>query len=320
MEPFKLQPAFKDYIWGGERLCAGYGKKTEMRPLAESWELSCHPDGESVAASGPFAGRTLRLLVAEQGEALCGRRCAGFTDFPMLIKLIDAAHPLSIQVHPSDEYALKNENSFGKTEMWVILDAQPDSFLYYGFNREVSQEELRAAIEENRLEELLEKRPVKRGDVVFIPAGTLHAIGAGIVLCEIQQNSNLTYRVYDYGRLGSDKKPRPLHVEKALAVLNRCPAVGSFAPAGEEQAVGDARLQLLAACRYFTVHSLKLQGEYIGHASAESFCCLICTEGSGELRCGSAFLPIQKGESVFIPADAGEWRLQGSLEGILAGV
>ena len=181
MEPFKLQPAFKDYLWGGERLRTDYGKKTQLHPLAESWELSCHPDGESIAASGPFAGETLRSLIEKQGEALCGRLCAGFADFPVLIKLIDAARPLSIQVHPSDEYALKNEQSFGKTEMWVILDAQPDSFLYYGFNREVGTEELRAAIEENRLEELLQKRPVRPGDVVFIPAGTLHAIGAGIV-------------------------------------------------------------------------------------------------------------------------------------------
>lgn len=320
MEPFKLQPVFKDYLWGGEQLYTRYGKQTSLRPLAESWELSCHPDGESRAASGPYAGKTLRSLLEEQGEVLCGRRCAGFTDFPVLIKLIDAARPLSIQVHPSDEYALKYEHSFGKTEMWVILDAQPDSFLYYGFNREVEPQQLRAAIGENRLEELMEKRPVKKGDVVFIPAGTLHAIGAGIVLCEVQQNSNLTYRVYDYGRLGTDGKPRPLHVEKALAVLERRPATGSFAPAGEACAVEGGWLQLLAQCRYFCVHSLKLDGAYTALADGESFCCLTCTEGEGELSCGSAMLPIQKGESAFIPANAGEWRLQGRLEGILTGI
>ncbi|MCI8623887.1 MAG: class I mannose-6-phosphate isomerase [Provencibacterium sp.] len=320
MEPFKLGPAFKDYLWGGESLCAAYGKQTALRPVAESWELSCHPDGESRAVSGPEAGKTLRALFEAHGEALAGRRCARFQDFPVLVKLIDAARPLSIQVHPSDEYALKNENSFGKTEMWIILDAQPDSFLYYGFNREVSAGELREAIENNRLEELLGKRPVRRGDVVFIPAGMLHAIGAGIVLCEVQQNSNLTYRVYDYGRLGADGKPRPLHVEKALAVLDRRPASGDFTPAGEAVAVGGGQRQLLAECPYFTVHSLKLDGSYIEQADGESFCCLTCIEGQGELSCGAARLSLEKGESVFIPAGAGEWKLQGRLECIQTGV
>lgn len=320
MLPFKLQPAYTDYLWGGERLRTDFGKDSPLSPLAESWELSCHPDGESRAATGPHAGETLRALIDRYGEALTGRRCARFPDFPVLVKLIDAARPLSIQVHPSDDYALKHENSFGKTEMWVILDAAPGSFLYYGFNREVGAEELRAAIEGNRLEELLGKRPVKRGDVVFIPAGTLHAIGEGILLCEIQQSSNLTYRVYDYGRLGADGKPRPLHVEKALAVLERRPAAGSFAPAGDSRRVMDGQLQLLASCGYFTVHSLRLSGCYAAAADGESFCCLTCTEGQGMLSCGGEGLPVKKGESAFIPADAGQWQLQGNLEAVLTEV
>lgn len=317
MTPMKLRPAYKDYLWGGQRLITDYGKQTDLNPLAESWELSCHPDGESVILTGPAAGKTLReLLSSPEGKAILGDNCARFSFFPVLIKLIDAKNPLSIQVHPSDEYALKYEHSYGKTEMWIILDAEEDSFLYYGVNRAVSAEELREAIEGNCLEGLLQKRPVKRGDVVFIPAGTLHAIGAGILLCEVQQNSNLTYRVYDYGRLGADGKPRALHIDKALKVTNLVPSSGDFSPKGRPVSVGSAVQTLLADSPYFKVERVELDGELHARTDGSSFISLLCVEGEGTLNSAGETLKLYKGDSLFIPANAGEYTLSGHGEWI----
>ena len=213
----KLKPGCKDYIWGGQRLKTDFGIQSGLNPLSEAWVLSCHPDGPSVLADGPDKGMTLRAWLDKAGKEALGTACEAFEDFPMLIKLIDAKKDLSIQVHPSDAYALEHEGQYGKTEMWVVLDAEPGASLYYGFDREVSLEEFSSRVSDGTLTEVLRKVPVKPGDVFFIPSGTLHAIGAGLVIAEIQQNSNVTYRVFDYGRLGADGKPRPLHVEKALA-------------------------------------------------------------------------------------------------------
>ena len=317
MSILKLKPSGKDYLWGGHRLADEYGKECSGDVLAETWELSCHPDGPSIIANGAYAGKTLQQYIDAQGKAVLGTHCRRFRDFPILIKFIDAKDNLSIQVHPDNRYALTHERQYGKTEMWYVMDAGKDAFLYYGFRKEISTAEFERRIRENTLLEVLHAVPVQKGDVLFIESGTLHAIGKDILIAEIQQNSNVTYRVYDYGRLGADGKPRPLHVEKALAVLDRRPAAGSFAPAGEEAACGDGRLQLLARCGYFTVHSLKLQGGFAAKADGESFCCLTCTDGGGTLSCGGESLPFEKGESVFIPADAGQWRLQGGLEAIL---
>lgn len=319
MEPFKLIPAYKDYLWGGSRLSDEYHKETGLFPLAESWELSCHPDGPSVVGSGPCAGTSFPELLSRQGEALCGARCARLPFFPVLIKLIDAKAPLSIQVHPSDGYALEHEHSYGKTEMWLILDAEPGSYIYYGTARELQKDEVRAAVAVGTMERLLQKRAVRPGDVVFIPAGTLHALGEGVVLCEIQQNSNLTYRVYDYNRRGKDGKLRELHLEKALEVADLHPAAGSFAPKGEAQDLGGGAIVTgLAACEYFRVRRLALShGRYEAAADGQTFCCVVCIGGEMELVCGGETLTLRKGESAFIPADAGAYALCGSGECVL---
>ena len=207
-----LAPAFKDYIWGGERLKRDWGKQTDLSPLAESWELSCHEAGPSVVASGEWAGRTLAQVLAAHPQFV-GTKAEKAGEFPLLIKLIDAAGPLSVQVHPDDDYAERVEHALGKTEMWYVLDAGEGAGIYYGFKRETTLKEMKAAIESNTLTELLNWVPVKKGECFFIPAGTVHAIGAGLLIAEVQQSSNLTYRVYDYGRLGADGKPRPLHID-----------------------------------------------------------------------------------------------------------
>ena len=227
--PFLLSPAAKDYLWGGSRLNDDFGKNIDCSPLAETWECSTHPDGFSVVASGADAGKTLPEVLQLRPEYLGNhplQTMQGKAELPVLIKLIDAKQKLSVQVHPDDDYALRCENSLGKTEMWYILDAEPDAQLIYGLKKDLSKEDFEKAIKDGTIEDKVNYVPVKRGDAFLIPAGTLHAIGSGIVLAEIQQSSDTTYRVYDYGRLGLDGNPRPLHIEKALQVTNLSSSVG----------------------------------------------------------------------------------------------
>ena len=218
--PMLLDAPCKDYLWGGNRLREEYGKVSDKDKIAESWELSCHKDGESVIANGELAGKTLTQYIEEQGKAVLGKNCEKFENFPILIKLIDAKDNLSVQVHPNNEYAMRVEGEYGKTEMWYIVDCDPGAELIYGFKGEISRDEFKERIANNTLLEVTNNVPVHKGDVFFIEAGTLHAIGKGILIAEIQQNSNTTYRVYDYGRVGADGKPRQLHVEKAVEYYN----------------------------------------------------------------------------------------------------
>ena len=299
MPAYQLIPTCKDYIWGGQRLKTDFGIQSDLNPLSEAWVLSCHPDGPSVLADGPDKGMTLRAWLDKAGKEALGTACEAFEDFPMLIKLIDAKKDLSIQVHPSDAYALEHEGQYGKTEMWVVLDAEEGASLYYGFDREVSLEEFSRRVEDGTLTEVLKKVPVKTGDVFFIPSGTLHAIGAGLVIAEIQQNSNVTYRVFDYGRLGADGKPRALHVEKALAVTDRRPA-----PALD---FGDH----LGDCRYFTTDGH--QGDFRGDCDGTSFHALLFTDGQGSLTCGGETREVKKGQCWFLPAGSGEYQVTGDL-------
>ena len=227
MSILKLKPCCKDYIWGGRRLADEYGIPCDKDILAEAWVLSCHPDGPSVIVNGPSQGKTLAEYIQANGNQVLGTHCRRFRDFPILVKFIDANQHLSVQVHPGNRYALSQEHQYGKTEMWYVMDAAPNSFLYYGFKREVSREEFARRIQEDTLLDVLNAVPVQKGDVLFIESGTIHAIGAGILIAEIQQNSNVTYRVYDYGRVGKDGKKRDLHIEKALAVTNRVPILRS---------------------------------------------------------------------------------------------
>ncbi len=301
MPAYLLSPACKDYLWGGRRrLREDFGVQSTADPLAEAWVLSCHPDGSSVVADGPWAGRTLRSCLEEAGTKALGTHCDRFRDFPVLIKLIDAERELSIQVHPSDEYARTHEGQYGKTEMWVALKAEPHACLYYGFEREVSREEYAAAIAGGTLTELLHRVPVQQGDVFFIPAGTLHAIGAGLVMAEIQQNSNVTYRVYDYNRVGADGKPRPLHVEKALEVTDLHPVKPlDFGPH-------------LGMCDSFVVD--RYDGDFQGCCGEESFHALLVARGQGTLDCGGESREVRQGNCLFLPAGSGEYRVRGNCQ------
>ena len=202
--PLKLNAAFKDYLWGGTRLRDEFNKQTDIDPVAESWELSCHHDGQSIISNGEFSGKTLAQYIETVGKQVIGTKAPKDKDFPILIKFIDAKQSLSVQVHPDDKYALLHEGESGKTEMWYVMDATPDATLIYGFTHEISHQEFERRIKDNTLLEVCNQVPIKKGDVFFIEAGTLHAIGAGALIAEIQQSSNSTYRVYDYGRVGKD--------------------------------------------------------------------------------------------------------------------
>ena len=263
MAILKLTPSCQDYLWGGSRLRTDFGIKSDLEPLAEAWVLSCHPDGPSYLPDGT----TLADYAAAHPEAL-GTDCAKFEQFPILTKFIDASSNLSIQVHPSNDYALKNEHQYGKSEMWYVLDCVPGAYLYYGFTHEISKEEFAERIKNNTLTEVLNAVPVHKGDCFFIPSGTLHAICQGIVVAEVQQNSNVTYRVYDYGRVGADGKPRALHIEKALDVTRRTPP--------QKHDFGSH----LAQCEYFTVDVKK--GAFDGVADEKSFVSLLITDGALE--------------------------------------
>lgn len=314
----KLEPAFKDYLWGGVKLREVYGKKCPFEKVAESWELSTHPAGQSAICGGEFHGMELGEYFRRNPQVL-GADCQAFQNFPVLIKFIDAKQALSIQVHPSDEYALENEGEFGKTEMWYVMDCEPGAFLYFGVNRELTQEEFRRRIGDNTVEEVLNRVDVHPGDVFFIESGTIHAIGAGILICEIQQNSNCTYRVYDYGRLGADGKPRELHVEKALAVSKLSPSGAAGEREAPELLEGGER-QRLAACKYFTTDKYTVDGEISLHIGPESFKSVIVMEGGGKLAGPENQVEFQAGDSLFIPAGAGEVKVSGRCALAVTGV
>lgn len=293
---YKLTPTCKDYLWGGEQLINAYGKAPVCHPMAESWELSLHPDGMTRVEDG----RTLTEALTKQDY---GTNCDAFPFFPMLVKLIDAEQNLSVQVHPSDAFALANESSFGKTEMWYIMGAKPGARIYLGFCRDVTPEEYQRAIRENTLTELLNVYEVRAGECYFIPAGTIHAIGAGCLICEIQQNSNLTYRVYDYGRRDKDGRERPLHVEKALRVTTTQKHENKVLRLPSESG------EILGMSRYFQTSLLPVEGSVTQTADCASFQCCICLGGEG--RIGDK--DVRAGESVLISAGHGEFTLEGSM-------
>ena len=294
----KLYPVCKDYLWGGNKLTEKYGKLTDCSPCAESWELSFHKDGKTCIEGGA----TLESVATK--EAL-GSNAEDFSFFPVLIKFIDAQGDLSVQVHPSDAYALEKENSFGKTEMWYIVEADEGAGLYLGFNRDVTLAEYEQAIKENTLTDLLNFYPVKAGECYFIPSGTIHAIGSGCLICEIQQNSNLTYRVYDYGRRDKNGNTRELHVDKALLVT-------TLAKHENKTLSGD----VLGVSKYFSVRRLSVNGSIEGKTTGKTFHCLSCVKGAGKIDGQD----VRTGDSFFVPADYGRYTISGEMELIMTDI
>lgn len=313
MEILKLKPALKDYLWGGNRLKTVYGRDTNWDIIAESWELSAHKDGLSIIDNGKYKGYTFQEYLDKMGNKVIGNDYT-HDRFPILNKIIDAKQALSIQVHPEDKYAREHENDNGKTEMWYIIDAGPQSYLYYGVKEKLAKEEFKESIEDGTLLDKLNKVSVHKGDVFFIEAGTIHAIGEDILIYEVQQSSNVTYRVYDYKRKDKNGNERELHIDKALDVSN-------LKPNGEYNFKNDnninSSLVRLAKSDYFDV----LKGEVADWSytiTEESFHAITFLEGNGEIMTHGENYPYKKGDTFFIPASNNEYKISGSGEFILS--
>lgn len=314
MEILSLYPTLKETIWGGRTLIDEYGFSSEADNAAEAWLLSCHKDGPSFVTDGEYKGKTLAQVIDIEGKKILGSHCFEINDFPVLIKIIDARDKLSVQVHPDDEYARKYENENGKTEAWYVLKCDEGASLIYGVNRDMSKEEFANAINDGTLLDDVNVVEVKAGDVVFIPSGMLHAIGAGILLAEVQQSSNSTYRVFDYNRRDKNGNLRELHVSKAVDVVNLKAQKADFSPAGETQYYGKSSKTYLAGCEFFKMYNLETDGTYEDFADETSFVSLLVLDGDGEIVSESIKKELHKGASIFIPASYGKYTLNGNLK------
>jgi mannose-6-phosphate isomerase len=314
--PLTFTPALRDYIWGGRNLEKLYGRPLPPGRTAESWEISGHPTASTVVDAGPLEGQSLPEALAAMGADLVGTR-AGWAlarnKFPLLIKLLDAEKRLSVQVHPPDDYALVHENGeLGKTEMWYVLHARPGAQLILGLRPGVTPEAFRQAVADNALETWLHHLPVKAGDAVFVPSGTVHAILEGIIIAEIQQNSDTTYRVYDWGRVGADGKPRPLHVEKALAVINfQQIEPGPYQPllVGDENGVTRHEI---SRCGYFVVEKITMSpgAIYPGQTNGETLEIWGTVEGKSELAWAKEPIPLPAIRFCLVPARLGDFEVR----------
>lgn len=320
--PFICKPVGKDYIWGGRRLRDDWEKEGEFPHLAESWECSTHPDGLSAAASGEFARMELREILRLHPEYLGShvqdnRKDAG--QIPIIVKFIDAKQDLSVQVHPTDEYAGKFENGQqGKTELWYVVDAAEDAHVIYGLKHKTDKGTLREAVEGGGLDKYLRRIPVKKNQVFFVEAGMIHAVGAGCLIAEIQENSNLTYRLYDYDRADKNGEKRQLHIEKALDAADLTAAREPRQPMRVLNYTPGCARELLGRCRYFEVHRMLVNTErrqiVTYRADEMSFRVLLCIDGCGTLYFADTVLEVYRGDCIFVPADSVDIRIHGKLE------
>lgn len=322
IKPFLLRPSGKDYLWGGNRLNDEFEKNIDLDPLAETWECSTHPDGPSFVCSGEFDGLTLKEVLKSHPEYL-GEHPGTDSELPILIKFIDAKKDLSVQVHPSDEYAMEYENGqLGKTEMWYVLDASSDAKLVYGLNNTVSEEAMRTAIANGTVERYLQSVPIQKGDLFFIKSGTIHAIGAGALIAEIQENSNLTYRLYDYDRVDKNGNKRELHVDKAMQVADLNGSAEPKQPLRVLRYSSGVARELLCRCKYFEVYRMIVNTErrktVTFSADEMSFRVLLCVNGCGvvsfENEGDTETLKIYKGDCLFVPANSVELELHGQMQ------
>jgi mannose-6-phosphate isomerase len=301
--PLEFTPVYQPYIWGGRRLATDLHRAdVPDGRVAESWEVSDREDGMSVVASGPLQGMSLREVIAQDPSGVMGSRA--FTEtFPLLIKVLDANRTLSVQVHPNDETAAVYGGE-AKTEMWYVLQAEPDAAVYCGFVDGVTPEAFRTAVEEDALEPLLKKIPVQAGEAIFVPGGRVHAIASGCLLLEVQQNSNTTYRIYDWGRVGDDGQPRALHLEQAMQVMRlEDPEEAKVASAPMPPLAGMPREQVMVS-DYFVLQRLFLTGQAELPSCPESFQVLFSLEGGLSVTAADETVTVPAGRSVLVPAAA----------------
>ena len=315
-EPFLLKPAYKDYLWGGDKLKTEYHKETGLSPLAESWECSTHPDGTSLALIDQNEIPMTEVL--KRHPEILGTHPRTRDTLPILIKLIDAKKDLSVQVHPDDDYArIQEHGSLGKSEFWYVLEAEPGASLVYGFSQDMTEEQVRQGIADGTIRKYLQKVPVKRNDVFFVQAGTVHAIGKGIVIAEIQESSNLTYRLYDYNRRDRNGNLRELHIDKALDVLNLHSSAEPVQPMRLLNYQPGFASEFLTRCRYFQVERILLSAEASEvsyYTDSSSFEVLMCVQGQGVLKGKKLRIPFRKGDTIFVPADSEALSFSGKAE------
>ena len=337
-KPFLLRPSGKDYLWGGSRLKTEFNKEIDLEPLAETWECSTHKDGPSYVVNGEHKGKTLAEVLKMHPEYV-GSHPETKGDIPILIKFIDADKDLSLQVHPSDEYAKEHENGQqGKTEMWYVLDAKAKSRLVFGLNNDSNPEKIRTAIEKGTVMKYMQRVPVSKGNIFFVEPGTIHAIGEGCIIAEIQENSNLTYRLYDYDRVDAKGNKRELHVDKALAVARMKSSANPRQPLRVLKYRPGEASELICRCKYFEVNRILVNTEDKNPMKFQSddmsFRVLLCLEGCVQIRvsCGKSELAktnevdgegvmtteevliVEKGQCVFVPAESEEILIDGKAE------
>lgn len=310
IEPIFLEPAYKDYIWGGTRLKTYLNKNTPFEKTAESWEVSTNENGKSKIKNGEYSEQTLYdIFQGTKREEIFGTKTKNLEKFPLLVKFIDAETNLSVQVHPDDEYAKKVENSFGKTEMWYIMDCNPNAQLICGMQKEVKQEQLHQILKSENVSDYLNFIPIEKGDYIYIPSGTIHAILGGTLICEIQQNSDVTYRVYDWGRVGKDGKPRELHIAKSMDVVsveNR--------PNIEKTKTFLEGVINMVSTEYFKTDKIIIKKEWEDVSNKDTFYIMNVVEGNGALICPTKTYSLKMGDSFIIPSNLGEYRITGDLE------
>lgn len=308
--PLKFVPVFKEKVWGGREL-ERYGFAMPEGPIGESWMISEHPHGMTAVENGPLAGLHLDELRDRFGTEWLGTKGISpkIGRFPLLVKLLDCSDDLSVQVHPGDDYERLRPGELGKTEMWYVLDAKPGAKIIYGLKEGVDRPALEKAIAEDRIMECLQEVTVSPGDTFYIPAGTVHALCAGVLVAEIQQNSDTTYRLYDYNRPGLDGKLRELHIEDSLNVIAYDGAGASY---GKSELPGDHTWLELAASPYFIVEKGRIGGEWALSTSADSFHIIIACEGSGAIRWAGGEAPLKPGDCYLLPANLGGYTLAGS--------
>lgn len=317
-KPFLLMPAAKDYLWGGSRLNDDFNLGIQIDPFAEAWVCSTHPDGDSLCAdTNHLLSEVLKDCPEKLGTHAL-QTTGGKPELPILIKLIDAKNDLSVQVHPDDDYAREYEGQWGKTEMWYVLGARNDSELIYGFNRDIDQETVKKAVKDGSVVDLLNRVPVHKDDVFFIESGTVHAIGAGCLVAEIQQSSNLTYRLYDYDRVDKRGQTRELHIEKALDVMRMSSSAVPRQPLRVLRYKTGYASELLTRCKYFQVERMLINTENRRMADyqtgSNSFHALLCVEGCGVLFGEGLMLNFFKGDCIFVPADSIALKLHGKAQ------
>lgn len=309
--PLFFKPVYKEIVWGGRNLERKFNRELPTGRIGESWEVCCHRNGKSVVLNGGFKGRTLEELIVDYKSQILGKRGSKYSTFPLLVKLLDANDKLSVQVHPDDDYALRFEGEFGKTEMWYVLDAKEGAQIIYGVKDGTDRDNFRKAIYDGCLDKYLNFVDVKKGDVFFIPSGTVHAILDGILIAEIQQNSDTTYRVYDWNRIDKDGNSRPLHIDKALDVINFGACKHGFDDCNV--ICDDYTLHTISKCSYFTVEKLCVKNRYRDRTLKETFFVYTSIEGSGKLFYYDECYDIPSGVSFLIPASMGEYTIEGNL-------